>query len=224
MSVWTILATAFAVGFSGAIMPGPMFTLVIKEVPRWGLLAGAVITLGHAFLEMLIVGALILGLGSWISRDPVIGSIGLLGGLTLLWMGLGLIRTSWTGVNGIDLTIAENKALGCEALMQRKSIFNAAGAGLISSCTNPYWVLWWATIGAGYVTIALRNGTAGIAAFYIGHVSSDFIWFTFVSAAAATGSRFLSPKLYQGIVGVCGVFLAGLAGYFIFSGIRLLSK
>ncbi|RJX21185.1 MAG: lysine transporter LysE [Ammonifex sp.] len=95
------------------------------------------------------------------------------------------------------------------------------GLGVAVSLSNPYWSLWWATIGISYMNIALHAHGLGIVVFFAGHILADLAWYTAVSGAVSGGRRFLSPGLYRGILAVAGFFLVGLAGYFVISGLGL---
>jgi len=63
---------------------------------------------------------------------------------------------------------------------------------------------------------------AGIAAFFVGHILSDFTWYGFVSVSVAYGRRFLGHAFYRWLIFGCGVFLVGLAFSFIIWGARTL--
>ena len=52
MELLAIFTTAFVVGFSGAMMPGPLLTVTIGESARRGFSAGPLLVLGHAVLEL----------------------------------------------------------------------------------------------------------------------------------------------------------------------------
>ena len=58
----------------------------------------------------------------------------------------------------------------------------------------------------------------GVSAFYLGHILSDYSWYSLVSLAVATGRRLMTPRVYAGIMLACAAFLAGMGGYFIFTG------
>jgi threonine/homoserine/homoserine lactone efflux protein len=89
-------------------------------------------------------------------------------------------------------------------------------AGILVSISNPFWSIWWATIGLTYLTMALKSGTMGIASFFSGHIMADLLWYSLISAAIAGGRRFLKQSVYQTIIMFCGLFLIGLGGYFIY--------
>jgi threonine/homoserine/homoserine lactone efflux protein len=91
-------------------------------------------------------------------------------------------------------------------------------AGVLVSLSNPYWTLWWATVGLGYIVLSLKQGTAGLVSFFSGHILSDLAWYSLVAGAVAGGRRFLTPAVYRGILVCCGAFLIFLGGSFIYMG------
>ncbi|MDO8490932.1 MAG: LysE family transporter [Dehalococcoidia bacterium] len=207
-----IFVSAFVVGLSGALMPGPLLTLDITEAARQGFWAGPTLVLGHAVAELLAVALLVKGLGRFIRRWYVIGGIGVVGGGFLLWMGGAIFTTTWTSpLSGIGADLSP-----------ASPFWVLAGSGALVSVTNPYWLLWWATIGTGYVVMSLRQGIAGVGSFYAGHILSDLLWYSVVAFIIASGRNFLTDSVYQVVLLVCGVALVGLGAYFVFSGVRFL--
>lgn len=189
-------------------MPGPMLTATINESYHRGFSAGPRIIVGHSFLELILVIGLIMGLGKFILINYVKTAIALVGGLFLLWMAWGIIRDA--GFNKIKL---EMVATGSTQKFQPEVV------GILTSLSNPYWTLWWATIGLSYLVMAYDKGILGLIAFYLGHISSDFIWYTFIALAVSSGKKYISQKIYRFILLICGVFLFFLAIYFMYSGI-----
>jgi threonine/homoserine/homoserine lactone efflux protein len=207
---WWVLAgvpvTSFIVALSGALMPGPLLTLTVGEAARRGFWAGPLIILGHALLELALVALLLAGVGAWLHRPVVLGSVGVLGAVMLAWMGLGLLKASRYSSLEFDPETASG--------------LHPVWAGVLMSLANPYWLIWWLTIGLGYVLFAMKFGLLGVGLFYAGHVAADFAWYTLVSGAVAQGRRFISPKLYRGFLAGCAVFLFAFGGYFGFQGMR----
>lgn len=207
-----IFASAFVVGLSGALMPGPLLTLDITEAARQGFWAGPMLILGHAVAELATVLLLVKGLGRVIRRWYVIGGIGVIGGGFLLWMGSTIFTTTWS---------SPLSAVGADS-SPGSPFWVLVGSGALVSITNPYWLLWWATIGAGYVAMSLRQGAVGVGSFYTGHILSDLVWYSLVAFIIASGRNFLTDSVYQIVLLVCGVALVGLGAYFVVSGMRFL--
>ena len=87
MDLAAIFTTSFLVGFSGAMMPGPLLGVTVSEAARRGFKAGPLIVAGHSLPELLLVLLLALGLASVIGREGVKVAIGFVGGLFLLYFG-----------------------------------------------------------------------------------------------------------------------------------------
>lgn len=200
MGFLAVFFNAWGVGFSGAVMPGPLLTVNIQESYRRGVWAGPLLVLGHALLETVLVVSIIWGLDRWIRLEITKGILGLIGGLFLLWMAYGMLRNG--GKEGLDLNAQEHSS--------SKGIHPIV-AGALLSLSNPYWSLWWATIGLGLIVKAQQLGSLGIGVFLIGHLMADLVWYTFVSAAIAKGKHIISPSFFRGLIVICGLFLVYLS-------------
>jgi len=214
VSILFIFTTAYVVALSGALMPGPLMTVIIKESLQQGWRTGFLISAGHGLAEVTLLALFGLGLNRLLRLQWVPVAIGIVGGLVLLYMGVEICRSVLKGAPALDFNQPQagvSQPVGAFRLSPVKS-------GLIATVANPYWVLWWFTIGILYVTQALHAGILGLGLFYTGHFLADLSWCMIVAIAAATGKRFLSPIAYQGILVVCGVFLVALAAYFIYQG------
>lgn len=93
-------------------------------------------------------------------------------------------------------------------------------AGALLSLSNPTWILWWATVGLTFAGQAMAHGAVGLGAFYTGHIASDLVWYSLVSAAVAGGRRVAPPGVWRAALVVCGVALCGLGVLFAFGGLR----
>lgn len=205
MEIAALFFSSFLVGLSGALMPGPVITVTIAHAVKRGHLAGPLVSLGHGIAEGSLVVALTLGLSQLLQLPLVTGLIGVLGGLLLLYMGAGMIRAP---------APAELSAAG----QGGGAGMGPVAAGVLTSVSNPYWVLWWATVGAAQLLLAFKYGVLGIAVFYFGHLMADLGWLTAVGSAVAAGRKLLTPRIYRGIFAVCGTFLLLLGIYFLVSG------
>jgi hypothetical protein len=57
-------------------------------------------------------------------------------------------------------------------------------AGLILTAGNPYFLIWWATIGVTLILRSVKFGFIGFLIFAMLHWFCDFIWYTFLLEAA----------------------------------------
>ncbi len=225
-SVIGIAVTSFLVGLSGAMMPGPVLSVTIGETAARvrgasagqgtaspfrhlrAALAGPLVVLGHAAVEVLLVAAVTLGLGKLLAPGPVRGAIGMLGGAVLLWMGWGMF--------------ANVHALRLDAGGSAPRRLHPVLAGILTTVSNPYWIIWWAGVGLTYIAMSMQFGLIGLGFFYVGHVLSDLAWYSSVSVTMALGRRLFTDQTYRGLVTACAVFLLGMGAYFGYDGIRLL--
>ncbi|MCB2217191.1 LysE family transporter [Desulfofustis glycolicus] len=208
LALISISLSSFVIALSGAMMPGPVMTVTVSESVRRGATVGPLMILGHGLLELLLVGALITGLAPLLSRDEVFIAISLVGGVILLWMAVSMFK----GLPSLHLCLED----------QGKRSRNLILAGILLSIANPYWLLWWATIGLGYIVYSMQFGLIGVAAFFVGHILADLTWYGFISFGIARGRRFFTDSRYRLLVGICASFLVLFSGYFIVSGIERL--
>lgn len=210
MRLSQIASSAFVTGFSGAAMPGPVLAAAIFfAAGPWGALAGPAIMLGHFVLEVSVVIALAAGLARWLSKpgSPLVRIIGLVGGLTLLLM-------AWDMFRGLP-------HLSLQAVTQQPQTAGPVLAGMLLSASNPYFWIWWATIGLGLFGPAMaQRGRRGAIAFYLGHFSADLVWYTLVTTLVATGRALLSDGVFRGLIGICALMLVVYGVRFVAFGLR----
>lgn len=208
----SILGASFVMGLSGAMMPGPMLAVNIEGSLRKGFWAGPAVVAGHVVLELLVVGLLFVGLKEVLINPWVSAAIGILGGGYLAWMGVGMIR----GALRKEISLEQSQTGA--AAKRSGTYLRLAGAGFALSASNPYFLLWWATVGLSSLSLAQGLGFMGVAVFYTGHGMADLAWFTLISAGIATGRRWLSDRVYRMIITLLGLCMAGFSLYFMYSG------
>ncbi|MDD5724300.1 MAG: LysE family transporter [Syntrophales bacterium] len=201
-----IFISSFIIGLSGALMPGPVLTVAITETTRRGFWAGPLIVLGHAILEVTLLVLLILGFADLIKKPGLLGVVGIGGGAVLFWMSFDMLR----GIRHLRLDLSGGKS----------AWGGPVTAGVLTSLANPYWIIWWATIGLGYVIVSMQFGFVGVAVFFAGHILSDLAWYSAVSLFVSRGKRYISDRIYRGIIGTCAVMLIFFGIYFGVTGIR----
>jgi len=210
MTLGVLFITAFGVGLSGAMMPGPLLTATIVSTARHGFIAGPLIVLGHALLELALLIALLAGFSTILLLPHVGQTVAIVGGSFLLYLGFSMGKDIIKGK--LNLPDYPPEQVSSTPLM------HPIVAGILISVSNPYWSIWWATIGLSYLTIAWKSSTSGIVSFYSGHILADLFWYSLIAFIISTGSRWLNPLVYRLILLLCSIFLLGLGIYFIYSG------
>jgi len=204
----TLGGAAFVVGLSGAMSPGPYLTVTITRTLRQGRISAALMLVGHALLEGTLLVGFAFGLQEFLKRPSVASGMALVGGAVLLWMGFDLLKGAATGAIASDLEAAGDP-----------SSLGPILHGVLVSLSNPYWTLWWATIGVKLAADGLAIGWIGVLAFFIGHELADIVWYGFVILAVSAGRGLLSNRVYRSIIGVLAVFLLYLGLSFVWEGL-----
>ena len=200
-----LFGSSFILAFSGAMMPGPLFAVTVAESPRQGYKTGPLLMLGHGILEMALIAALLFGLAPFLSDPKTFTAVSSIGGTILLAMSILMLKT----LPSLDLP-APGTARKSNSLVW---------SGILVSLSNPYWLLWWATVGLGCLGRSRPYGLKGIIVFFSGHILADFVWYGMVSAAVCRGRRILKKTAYRILTGVCACFLALFGVYFLGSAI-----
>ena len=206
LSLIAIFFSSFVIALSGALMPGPLLTMTVTESSRRGAIAGPLMILGHGMLELTLVMALLLGMAPFLKRNDVFIFIALFGGVILFWMAISMIRSLPTLRLKLDASSVKSQ--------------NLILAGILFSLANPYWTIWWASIGLGYIMSSCKFGIPGIIAFFTGHILADLAWYSLVSFSVARGRRFFTDRSYRWLIGICASFLVVFAVYFFYSGVQ----
>lgn len=207
----TLGGSALLIGLTGAMSPGPYLTVTITRTVTKGPASAALMLVGHAALEGLLLVGFAFGLQDVLREAHVAAVLAVVGGGFLLWMGSGLLRGAIRGT--ITVRAAEERP---------ESRLGPVLHGAFISLSSPYWTLWWATIGVKLAADGIAIGPLGIAAFFVGHQLADVSWYGFVIWAAARGKTLLADKPYRAIIGGCAVFLLYLGGRFVLEGFGVL--
>ncbi|UCG01907.1 MAG: LysE family transporter [Candidatus Heimdallarchaeota archaeon] len=207
-----IFLLSFLVALSGSLSPGPLLTYTIYKAIQSGkkaYLIGILIWIGHAILEFVLMLILLIGLSPFITDRPVVILIGLLGGGILIFFGVSLLRDIWLKKIDLNFLTSDEKNIDDREVSEITDLIQQPTlGGVLVSMSNPYWWIWWAVIGLNFMT-QFSVGVLNIEfwGFFLGHELGDFL--TYVSIATILGftNKFLSKKLYLGIIIGCCAFM-----------------
>lgn len=205
MAFLFFLAQVLIISCSGAMQPGPVTATAIAMGAR-SRYAGTLLAIGHGIIEFPLMVVIILGLGKYFEMPKVQIAIGLAGGVLLLLMAIqGLLSLK---------AKADNKSRA----FTNKPIL----AGIILSAGNPYFLIWWATVGLALATQAAQWGIWAFALFALAHWSVDLIWLQILSWASFKGSVLLGPRGMRIVLMICSAALFVFGLFFIYNAAKIL--
>ncbi len=197
-----VLASVIVISFSGVMMPGPMFAVTLAKSYKspW---AGTYISLGHAVIEVPLILLIYFGFAQFFQNSVVQLVLSVVGGGMIVWMGISMFRARIeVAQGGKDLR------------------YGAFVAGIFTSGLNPFFLLWWATIGSMLIMKFLDFGTAGLIIFIVVHWLCDLVWLSFVSVTVYKTQSLWGRKFQEWVFIACSLLLIGFGVWFMVSGIR----
>ena len=199
-----ILLSIIVISFSGVMMPGPMFAVTLAKSYRspW---AGTQISLGHAVIEVPLILLIYFGFARFFQNNLVQLGLSVVGGGMICWLGIAMFRAR------------------AEVVKKGKDLpYNAFVAGIITSIFNPFFLMWWATIGSMLIMRFLGFGTTGLIVFIIAHWLCDLVWLSLVSVLVYRTHSLWGRRIQEWLFIGCSLLLVGFGAWFLISGIRLL--
>jgi len=194
MEFLAFMASVFLISLSGVLAPGPLLAVTMAEGKN-NKFAGFFISLGHASVEIPIILALFL-FGNVVITNDIKAAIGLVGGIVLLYF-------------------AYSEYSSEERTRPTKGIIS----GLLMSSLNPYFIIWWLTIGFHLILQSIAFGIIGLVMFIIIHEMCDMVWLEFVSLMSNKSSRTLGRKAERALTLVSVAILVVFGIYFAYDGL-----
>ncbi|UCE96130.1 MAG: LysE family transporter [Candidatus Bathyarchaeota archaeon] len=210
MEVLDFVTTVVLVTASGALAPGPLFLANLSQGVKSGAKSGLVFSVAHTIVEFTLVMLLALGLLAIAGELTIKLVIGVVGGAVLIAFGVSQIHNSFASKPG--------KTEPDHPRMVR----NAFLIGATFTGLNPFFFIWWLTIGAQIIIISLEFASlAGVVFMYICHVWMDYVWLIATAHLAKKGMNVAGLRSYRFVMAVFGLILVYFGLNFLFSSFRL---
>jgi threonine/homoserine/homoserine lactone efflux protein len=203
--VTVLLGQVVAISVSGVMAPGPVTAATIGLGAR-SRHAGALVAIGHACIEMPLMVAIVLGAGAFLTARWFQIGAGMAGGASLLCMGAMVL---WGIRQGDDTTASVPSATS-----------GPLWTGVVLTLANPYFFIWWATVGLALAVQAATHGALVFALYAIVHWLCDLVWLEILSYASHGGTKLMGATVRRVLLGLCGVTMVGFGAWFIVDVIR----
>jgi threonine/homoserine/homoserine lactone efflux protein len=203
MALLTFVLETVLISLSGVMAPGPITAVAVgkgSESPH----AGALVAVGHGIVEFPLIAIVYWGFGYLANASYAHVIIAFVGGALLLLMGIDMLRK----VRSLELGA-------------RRGVRSPVVAGILLSIGNPYFLIWWVTVGAALIARSLQFGIWGVVILAIAHWSCDLSWSYLLSAVSFRGGRLLGRRFQEAVFVLCGIFLVFFGGKYIVDAVRV---
>jgi threonine/homoserine/homoserine lactone efflux protein len=205
MDLADFIITVIVVTASGALAPGPLFFGLLMHGSKEGARAGFSCAIGHMLVELPLVLALSLGLLAAASQPTIKSVIGLVGGIGLICFGAVQIYDT-----------LKNKPEFGDAPQIGKIPASSLILGLALTALNPYFILWWLTIGSVLIVQALAFAAiTGVLIMYLAHVWMDYAYLTTIAHLGKKGRNIIGSRYYKLALIAFGLILIYYGSTFI---------
>jgi threonine/homoserine/homoserine lactone efflux protein len=194
MDLLSFIITVVLLTASGALAPGPLFFQTITQGAKTGARSGLIFSLAHTLVEFSLV--MLLALGLLVVKDvrPIRDIIGVFGGIILLVFGIYQILSAFRTTEVKPKETASSSRLFI--------------IGMLFTGLNPYFIIWWLTVGSNLILLALEFAAlAGVVFMFVCHVWIDYVWLTGVAYFSKRGMNALGSNWYRMLLGIFGVIL-----------------
>jgi threonine/homoserine/homoserine lactone efflux protein len=186
---------------SGVMSPGPLFAANITYGLRQGTKAGIKIAIGHSLVELPLVILLGIGVLSLEIFPEFKTVISILGAITLFVFAFIQIKS----------TLKKNEK--SETKLKQGPIIT----GVLLSALNPFFIIWWLTIGLKLISDAMAIWAfVGILIVFVLHVWMDFVWLGTTAFLISKSKKIISNTNYK-------IIMLALSGILIYFGITFLT-
>ena len=185
---------------SGVMAPGPLFAANISYGLREGAKSGIKMAMGHTIVEFPLVILLGIGVFSLETFPEFRMIISIVGAITLFVFAIVQIKTVLQNNKNITSTPKHGPLV----------------TGIIFSALNPFFIIWWLTIGFKLISDAMLIWAfSGIVIVFLLHIWMDFAWLGGISFLVSKSSKILSNRNYKFI-------MIGLSLLLVYFGITFL--
>ena len=188
--------TVITISVSGVMSPGPLFAANVAYGLKGGAKSSLKMAYGHTVIELPLVVLLGIGAITLVSLPQFRDVISLLGALSLFVFAAMQIK---------------------KVLKKPSDVFEGKRgpfiAGIMLSGLNPFFLIWWFTIGFKLISDALLLWSfAGILIMFVFHIWMDYAWLCSVGFLSSKGKRIVSNKNYR-------IFIIAISAVLVYYGV-----
>jgi len=201
MDLAGLIVSTVVISVSGALSPGPLTASAVAIGTRRFAKGGFLIAFGHMLFEfpyVLIIASLSSSIGFFLKNVNVSYALTLIILVFILFFSYLVIK------EGIDVIKSGVIHMG----KGKGYTFNPVLIGVILTGFNPYFLLWWLSVGLPLIQLSMSGGLSLLLLMYVSHVWMDYFWLTLMGFAGEGSVKILKSKGYGVLLILLGLTLA----------------
>jgi len=201
MDLAGLIVSTIIISVSGALSPGPLTASAVMIGTRRFAKGGFLIALGHMLFEfpyVLIIASLYSSIGVFLKSVNVNYALTFAILLFILFFSYLVIKEGFSVIKSGVSQMRES----------RDYALNPVLVGIILTGLNPYFLLWWLSVGLPLIQISMSMGLPFFLLMYGSHVWMDYFWLTLMGFAGESGVKILKSKGYGVLLIILGLILA----------------
>ena len=200
--IFGFLGLVIVISASGVMSPGPLFAANVMYGLREGKISGIKLAIGHTIVEFPLILLLGLGLFSIESIPEIRTAVTILGAAGLFVFAILQIRSVTKKEFNLEIKRGQGPFV----------------AGILLSALNPFFIIWWLTIGLVLISESIQNfGIIGIVILFLFHIWMDYAWLFTIATFSSKAKNYLSKRNFK-------IMIIGLSVILIYFGIDFLFK
>ena len=200
--IFSFLVLVIIISASGVMSPGPLFAANVMYGLREGKISGIKMAVGHTIVEFPLILLLGVGFFSIESIPEIRTAITILGAAGLFVFAILQIRSVTKQKFNLETRSGQGPFV----------------AGIILSALNPFFIIWWLTIGLVLISESIQIfGIIGIVILFLFHIWMDYVWLFTIAAFSSKAKNYLSKRNFK-------IIIVGLSIVLIYFGIEFLFK
>ena len=205
MNVLDFGIEVIALSASGVLAPGPLFFANLAYGTRHDKWSGIKVAYGHTTVELPLIIILAAGLFTFDTAKKYANVVGLVGGIAIL---------AFAGLQ-IASILKEKRGHNAPTIAGSKGPFIV---GVTLSALNPFFILWWFTVGLKLISDSAAFGVAlGVVILFALHIWMDYVWLVSTAYLASRGAFALRSRYYP-------ILFLGLTVVLIYYGVSFVSQ
>ena len=199
--IFGFLGLVIIISASGVMSPGPLFAANVMYGLREGKISGIKMAIGHTIVEFPLIVLLGVGFFSIESVPEIRTVITIFGAVGLFGFAILQIRAVTKEKFSIEIKSGQGPFV----------------AGILLSALNPFFIIWWLTIGLVLISESIQNfGIIGIMILFLFHIWMDYAWLFTIAAFSSKAKNYLSKRNFKIIIFVLSIVLIYFGIDFLF--------